>query len=239
VRDQQARILKSTEDLNGIEVRSLYDAFDSPIASLDCGRKCAPHNPNGKPFCCDICHAVPAAYKSEWGHFQQSTDLWHAWRGDECGDNSRAERANLKDQTPRDMILLACLGPALCQREYRAFSCRQFPFFPYVTSEFRFIGLAYEWEFEEKCWVISNLSRVTRKYRREFVRTYDQLFAWFQSEFENYAYHSEKMRREFDKQMRRIPILHRNGKTYLISPKSERMRLVSPAHLPRFGPYQR
>lgn len=236
--NRQTRILKSPADLDTTQIRSLYDGFDAPIALLDCGRKCAPHNPNGKPFCCDICHAVPAAYKSEWGHFQQSTDLWHVWRGDECSDTSPTTRASLKDETPREMILLACLGPSQCQREYRALSCRQFPFFPYVTSEYRFIGLAYEWEFEDKCWVISNLSRVTRKYRREFIRTYDHLFASFQSEFENYAYHSEKMRREFSRRNRRFPLLHRNGKTYLVSPGSEQMRLVPVESLPTFGPYQ-
>lgn len=238
MKDDTTRIMRSPTDLDETQIRNLYDGFDSPIASLDCGRKCSPHNPNGKPFCCDICQAVPAAYKSEWRFFQNSTDLWHTWRGDECSDASRAGRANLKTETPKDMILLACLGPALCQRDYRALSCRQFPFFPYVTSGYRFIGLAYEWEFEAKCWVISNLSRVTRRYRREFVRTYDQLFASFQSEFENYAYHSEIMRREFIQRRRRFPLLHRNGKTYLVSPGSERMRLVSPEGLPKFGPYQ-
>ena len=46
------------------------------------------------------------------------------------------------------MLLLACQGPAHCQRPFRALSCRQFPFFPYITADDRFIGLAYEWEFE-------------------------------------------------------------------------------------------
>lgn len=235
---RRTRILKSPTDLDGGQIRSLYDGFDSPIASLDCGRKCAPHNPGGKPFCCDICHAVPAAYKSEWEYLQRNTNLWHIWRGDECSDTLKTNHASLKDETPRDMILLACLGPSLCQREYRALSCRQFPFFPYVTSEYRFVGLAYEWEFEEKCWVISNLSRVTRKYRREFIHAYDHLFASFQSEFENYAYHSEKMRREFVRRKRRFPLLHRNGKAYLVSPGSERMQVISLDSLPKLGPYR-
>ena len=104
--------------------------------------------------------------------------------------------AQLKASTPKDMILLACLGPRSVN-EFQALSCRQFPFFPYVTSDYRFLGLTYEWEFEHKCWVISNLSKVTQKYRDEFVRTYDRLFALFQAEFENYAYHSEKLRAEF------------------------------------------
>jgi hypothetical protein len=235
---QQTKVIKSVLDLDDRRIRGLYDDFDSSITTLDCGRKCAPHNPNGKPFCCDICHAVPAAYKSEWNYLEQNTDLWHAWRGDECGNIHPREHAQIKSSTSKDMILLACLGPAQCQRNFRALSCRQFPFFPYVTSKYRFIGLAYEWEFESKCWVISNLPRVTREYRGQFIRTFDHLFATFQSEFENYAFHSERMRTEFVKRRRRIPLLHRNGNAYLISPSSERLRWISPASLPRFGPYR-
>src|SRR5512139_3717464 len=67
-----------------LDIRQLYDYFDAPMVPLDCGTKCAVHNPSGKPFCCDICHAVPATYRQEWDYLQQNTDLWHAWRGDEC-----------------------------------------------------------------------------------------------------------------------------------------------------------
>jgi hypothetical protein len=234
----QNNILKSTSDLKGEDIRSIYDGFNSPIAEFDCGTKCAPHNPSGKPFCCDICQAVPAAYKSEWSYLEHSTDLWHKWRGDECEDTTPQDVAHLKANTPKNMVLLACLGPSQCQRDFRALSCRQFPFFPYVTSEYRFIGLAYEWEFESKCWVISNLSSVTQKYREEFIHTYDRLFAFFQDEFEQYAYHSEKMRVHFIKQKRRFPLLHRNGKYYLVSAGSERLQLANAGHLPRFGFYK-
>jgi len=235
---QVVKIMRSVVDLDDLQVRGLYDRFSSPITALDCGKKCAPHNPSGKPFCCDICHAVPATYKSEWAYLQKNTDLWHKWRGDECGDLKPVEKAEIKSSIPKNMTLLACLGPSQCQRDFRALSCRQFPFFPYVTSEYRFVGLAYEWEFETTCWVISNLSRVTRAYRDEFVQMYDHLFAMFQDEFENYAFHSERMRTEFIKRRRRIPLLHRNGKSYLISPSSERMYLAAQSSLPKFGPYR-
>ncbi len=233
-----SRILKSTSDLTPADIRDLYDGFDSPIAEFDCGKKCAPHNPSGKPFCCDICHAVPAAYKSEWGSLERNTDLWHKWRGDECEDITSKDVARLKADTPKNMVLLACLGPSHCQREFRALSCRQFPFFPYVTSHYRFLGLTYEWQFESTCWVISNLSRVTAKYREEFVRTYDRLFALFQEEFEHYAYHSELMRSEFRRRKKRFPLLHRNGGFYLVSAARERLYRVEANAFPRFGYYR-
>jgi len=73
------------KDLNyRIDMRAVYDQFDASITTIDCGIKCAPHNPNGVPFCCDICQAVPAAYQDEWDHLSTSTKLWHPWRGDEC-----------------------------------------------------------------------------------------------------------------------------------------------------------
>jgi hypothetical protein len=148
------------EHTPNLDIRSLYDAFDTPVTEFDCGQKCAPFNSNGKPFCCDICHAVPVAYKQEWEYLQPRTDLWHLWHGDECPGDP-ADPAKLAEETPGHLLLLACKGPALCQRQYRSTSCRQFPFFPYVTEDYRFIGLAYEWEFENTCWVISHLDSVS------------------------------------------------------------------------------
>jgi hypothetical protein len=220
-----------------IDIRSLYDGFEAPIAAFDCGAKCAPHNPSGKPFCCDICHAVPAAYHQEWLFLQPRTNLWHEWRGDECPlelDDPEQVRA----ETPDHMRLLACLGPAHCQRQYRALSCRQFPFFPYVSSSLEFLGLAYEWEFENTCWVISNLAQVSQTYRQQFISTYDRLFDFWLEEFNSYIALSEDMRDYFAERRRRIPLLHRNGGYYLVSPKSERMQRVPPERLPKFGPYR-
>ena len=230
-------VIKSTSDLNADALRELYKNFDLPVSSLDCGRKCAPYNPSGKPFCCDICHAVPAAYKSEWSYFQGRTNLWHLYKGTECKSDAY-EKEKLKNETPKDMILLACLGPNRCQRDFRALSCRQFPFFPYVTSDYRFLGLAYEWEFEDNCWVVSNPSRVTQRYRVQFVDTYDRLFALFQDEFENYAYHSEKLREHYLNHGRRFGLLHRNGGAYLISPRDEQMTRIDADRLPKYGYYQ-
>ena len=107
------KIFKTPVDFELADIRALYEGFDAPVTTLDCSEMCAPHNPNGKPFCCDICHAVPAAYTSEWDYVRASTDLWHIWRGDECASvaDASAERARLQAETPESMVLLACLGP--------------------------------------------------------------------------------------------------------------------------------
>ena len=221
-----------------MDVRGLYDGFDLPVvAGVDCGTLCAPNNPSGKPFCCDICHAVPAVHLDEWAYLQTATDLWQPWRGDECAA-APDDAASLLETTPEHMRLLACKGPSACRRDFRTLSCRQFPFFPYVTADYRFIGLAYEWAFEATCWVISNLGRVSMAYRRAFIATFDRLFADDDDVFESYIVQSEEMRAAFHARRRRIPLLHRNGGFYLLSPGSDRLHRVEPDRLPRFGPYR-
>jgi hypothetical protein len=228
---------KRLKKFPSITFRRTYDHFDAPVTSIDCGKMCAPHNPNGKPFCCDICSAVPAAYRQEWDYLKNNTDLWRTWRADDCTPVAASD-PNPISETPAHMLLLTCQGPNHCQRNFRALSCRQFPFFPYITADDRFIGLAYEWIFEPVCWVISNLDQVTQAYRQEFIRTYDEIFALWPHDYESYAIASEQMRDHFAEQKRRIPILHRSGAYYLLSPKSERMQRVSPNHLKQFGPYR-
>lgn len=234
------RILRSPADFTPDDLRAIYDNFDSPIAALDCGEKCAPHNSSGKPFCCDICHAVPAAYTSEWDYLSGATDLWHRYQADECASPPDPEPADpvTDENLPPGMIPLACLGPDLCQRPNRVLSCRAFPFFPYISSDGRILGLSIEWEFESVCWVISNLAQVTEEYRASFLHTFDHLLALFDDIFQNYAYHSERMRAYYAAQKRRFPLLHRNGHAYLVSPASERMRRVNSSRLPKYGFYK-
>ncbi len=131
---------------------AFYTGFSAPVTAVDCGRMCAPHNPHGIPFCCDICHAVPAVYHQEWEYLRLHTDLWHPWRGRmrlRTGQSIHSGGGYTGAHASAGMQ-----GPAHCQREYRSSSCRQFPFFPYITANDRFIGMTYHWDFEPTCWVI-------------------------------------------------------------------------------------
>jgi len=219
-----------------IDFRKLYDHFNASTTALDCGKMCAPFNPSGKPFCCDICHAVPVAYKPEWEYLRKSTSLWHLWRGDECEDEPIAPD-ELLEETPEHLLLLSCKGAELCEREFRATSCRQFPFFPYITSDFRFIGLAHDWEFESKCWVLSHLDQVSDDYRNEFIQTFDQVFSYWMDDFDSYAALSEEVREHYASKKRRIPVLHRNGKNYLISPVNEKAERIDLTILKPHSPF--
>lgn len=212
---------------------SLYARFEAPISALDCGKKCAPYNEHGVPFCCDTRHAVPVAYDEEWKFLQANTGLWHLWQGENA-----EETRELASETPDGMVLIACLGHLACQRGFRSLTCRAFPFFPYLDSEKEFIGLSYYWEYDDRCWVISNLQVVSPEYRQQFIDAFENLFAQMPPERDSYARHSAHMRRVFSRWRRTIPLLHRDGSTYKISPRSGKLRQVDAASLPKYGPYK-
>jgi hypothetical protein len=212
---------------------SLYAQFDTPIAALDCGRKCAPYNEYGVPFCCDTDHAIPTAYDAEWAYLDPNTDLWHFWEDDDPVETDR-----LRAETPDGQLLIECLGHRLCQRNFRSITCRAFPFFPYVTLAREFIGLSYYWEYEEVCWVINHLQAVTPAYVQAFVAAYDWIFAHLPGELENFRYHSIIMRRIFGRRKRTIPLLHREGGVFSVATKDGSLTPADPEQLPKHGPYE-
>ncbi len=214
-------------------IENIYARFDAPITKFDCGSKCSPYNERGVPFCCDTLHAVPNAYQAEWQYLQDNTDLWHLWL-----DDDQEETARLLTETPDGMLLIECLGHQQCQRSYRSLTCRAFPFFPYIDSSNRFLGLSYYWEYEERCWVISHLDVVTPDYRDQFMGAYDHIFTIEPEELQNFGYHSQVMRQKFIEFQRLIPLIHHDGNAYLVNPEDEGLHPVDVGSLPKFGPYE-
>ncbi len=226
-------ILAPMSDRTAIDFAHFYANFDAPITALDCGKKCAPYNEYGIPFCCDTGHAIPSAYQSEWVFLEPNTDLWHPWESDDPGETER-----LQAETPAGQILIECLGHQLCQRGFRSITCRAFPFFPYITLQREFIGLSYYWEYEERCWVINHLETVTPAYVQQFIRAYDLLFENIPDELENFRYHAIIMRRIFGRKKRTIPLLHRDGRAFAVTPRNGTLEPIDPAQLPKYGPYE-
>jgi len=220
-------------ETRGINFKNIYVQFNSPITSFDCGKKCAPYNEFGVPFCCDIKHAVPIAYEEEWNYLEYKTDLWRVIEFDNV-----LEKQSLLEKTPEGQVLIECLGHTFCQRQFRSITCRAFPFYPYLTLEGEFIGLSYYWQYEERCWIINNLKMVNPNYVVEFVRAFDELFDLFPSEVKNFRYHSIVMRRIFGRRRRGIPLLHRKGLYYKVTPKNGRLRKVDPESFSQYGPYK-
>ncbi len=209
----------------------LYQHFRSPIAAINCGDRCAPYNEHGVPFCCDTRHAVPTAYHAEWSFLKANTNLWHPYEPETKSGKL------LFEELPDGQVLIECLGHPLCQRNYRSITCRSFPFFPYITAGGTFLGITYYWEYEDRCWVISNVSAITPEYLSEFVTAYETLFQLLPGEMDNFKHHSAHMRRVFKRRNRTIPLIHRNGASYKISPSDERMRRTRADRLPKYYPY--
>ena len=161
------------------DFKSLYKIFNHPISELDCGKKCAPYNEYGRPFCCDTRHAVPAVYQEEWDYLKENTDLWRLWQSENLN-----EASILRSEVPEGQILVECLGYLYCQRPYRSITCRAFPFFPYITLEGDFIGMSYYLQYEDHCWLISNLEQVSLKYRKEFTIAYQRILDFYPTERE-------------------------------------------------------
>ena len=138
-------------------------------------------------------------YSGKPGSFIMGADIT------EFSDFGSAEEvARLSEETPDSMMLAECLGPSLCQRDFRGLTCRQFPFFPYIDSQGNLLGLSYYWEYEEQCWVVSNLAVVTEDYKQQFLAAFEYIFEHVPGELENYHYHSEVMRDAFNEQRRAI-----------------------------------
>ena len=215
-----------------LETKSLYDGFQKPITALDCGDKCAPFN-GGTPFCCDTCHTIPVAYPDEWRYLQANTELWRQW---EAADPN--ETARLQQEAGPELILIECQGHERCQREFRSFVCRSFPFFPYFDSGDNLLGLTYYWEYQDRCWVISHLDAVTPAYQAEFMSAHRILFNAIPSERDTYRTWSADMRQEFASRSLPIPLLCEDGHTYEIDPHTEDLRRVRTKDLPKFGPYE-
>lgn len=214
-------------------IGKLYQQFQSPISAFDCGDKCAPYNLSGVPFCCDTRHAVPTAYDVEWEYLEANTDLWHVWQAQNPSETKR-----LLAEKPEGQVLIECLGHRACQRQFRSVTCRAFPFFPYIDQQGQFIGLAYYWEFEDRCWIISHLGAVTPTYLGEFIAAFESLFDLRPQEMDNFRYHSMMIRRVFGRRHRAILLLHRNGRIYKITPRNGRQRRVPMDQLPTFGRYR-
>jgi len=213
------------------EYESIYAGFEAPISKFDCGQYCAPHN-GGVPVCCNTVHCIPVAPRAEWKFLRSRSDLWHTYKPKTTGEQK------IKDELPYDIILMECKGAALCERENRSLSCRTFPFFPYITKDYTFVGLSVYWHFEEMCWVMSNLQIVERQFIDEFVSTFELLFRRVPGELETFRDYSATMRRAFSRMKRTIPLVGRDGLYYNIAPSSGQLTPVKVETFAKYGPYK-
>ncbi len=209
----------------------LYRIFPRPLSEIDCGEKCGPFNEYGVPVCCDINLIIPSAYKAEWGFLKEKTDLWQPWSSSDLID------ADLENDVQDGQVLLKCLGYQHCQRPFRTLTCRAFPFFPYLDSQGKFVGLVYFQEYREMCWIISNLSLVTAAYKADFQQAFELLFKQYPESKESYIQYSSYIREENAISGDKIILLDFDDKVFLLDPASEISHQVNFEDLEFFGPF--
>ncbi|MBO6522005.1 MAG: hypothetical protein JJ900_17870 [Rhodospirillales bacterium] len=210
--------------------RRIFNGFSAPVVPLDCGEKCR-HLNDGVPVCCDIGHAVPIMDKSEYKLLRSRSDLWSKYKPED--DHGEELVNSLHD----DCVACECKGAKFCERDNRSLSCRAFPFFPYIDKSGEMLGLATYWTFEDRCWVISNMRKVTREFIEEFFDSYEHLFKKKPDEFDVFKDYSATMRRVFSRKKRAIYIIDRDKKFHAILPKGAGMHRVKKRELPAFEPF--
>ena len=167
----------------------IYKRFSASISErYDCGRMCAPLN-GGEPVCCSTQHAVPIVTTHEWEVLKKRTKMWHKFKP---FDAATREIVNDLDSHCK---AIECRGAKHCERDNRTLACRSFPFFPYFTKERELVGLSYYWTFEDRCWVISNLTIVEQEFIDEMIDTHEFLFRKDEDEKDAFVEQSASMRR--------------------------------------------
>jgi hypothetical protein len=208
----------------------IYRNFEAPVMRFDCGRMCAPLN-GGNPVCCTTDNAVPVVSRAEWKLLQSRTDLWRRFTPRD------ATGRQIVDELGTSCLAVECKGARHCERDNRSLSCRTFPFFPYITKEREFIGLSVYWTFEDRCWVISNLHRVDRRFVDEFVTAYEAVFRMDPDEFDVMRAWSATMRRVFSRWDREIPVIARDGTWLRIRPRGRGIKTAKKKHLEKHKPF--
>ena len=211
--------------------RRVYEKFQAPVSRFDCGKYCAPLN-GGQPVCCDTRDAIPIVDRAEWELLKSRTDLWSLFKP-RC-----ATGREIVDSLHEQCRAVECKGAAHCERDNRSMACRAFPFFPYITRERAVIGLTGYWNFEDRCWVLSNLGVVTPQFVAECLEAYETIFAEDPAEFEVYRQLAVTMRRTFTKRDRIIPLIGRDGAYRAIEPRTHHLRPAILAEFGRHGPYR-
>lgn len=221
-----------TDRLGPSDYADLYARFERPLsATIDCGRFCSALN-GGEPVCCSTQHAVPIVDRAEWRHLKAATDLWHRFKPYD-GATRR-----MVDELHRDCVAIECKGAAACERANRTIACRAFPFFPYVTAQRIFVGLAGYDDFEDRCWVLSNLGAVDRAFVQEMAGAFAEMFTRSARELEVFFDHSVTVRRRFSRSNRPILLLSPSGDVLKVLPRSGgRIVPAGARDLVRHGPY--
>jgi hypothetical protein len=141
------------------------------------------------------------------------------------------------EELTSDCMAIHCKGARHCERDNRTIACRGFPFYPYLTRQKEFVGVGTYWVFEDRCWMMSNLEIVDRKFVEEFIATYEALFVKDKDEFDTYVTFSATARRTYSRWKREIPLLGRRGELLIVTPSTGEIRPGKRKDFPKAEPF--
>ena len=212
--------------------RELYSGFEVSLCKVDCGLKCGPYNDYGVPICCDIHQVIPSAFDLEWRYLKENTDLWQPW------SSTDQYNEELEEEILDGQVLLQCKGHQECQREFRTLTCRAFPFYPYLDSAGKFLGMSYYPEFRFGCWIISNLDMVDQSFKTAFQWAFQRVFELYPDYCQNYIDYSGYERQKAAEESEMVVLLDFTGSVHLIDPLTEKEYPVQYKDLMAYGPYE-
>ena len=219
-----------TPALQPADFARLYEGFDAPVSRFDCGRKCAPLN-GGDPVCCTAQIALPVVHKAEFALLKTRSDLWSKFKPNDYATRKIVEELN------GDCVAIGCKGARFCERDNRTLACRGFPFYPYLTRQKTLVGIGTYWSFADRCWMMSNLEIVDRRFIDQFIATYEALFAKDPDEFATYVDFSATARRVHSRWKREIPLLGRTGELLMVDPSTGTIRPARKTEFPKAAPF--
>jgi hypothetical protein len=86
--------------------------------------------------------------------------------------------------------------------------------------------------------MISNMQIVEMDFVREFVDTFEKIFAGDKNEFDTYVRFSADMRRQFSRTKQTIPVLSReDGRLLLVTPQTGVAREGRKGEHPKYAPF--
>ncbi len=193
------------------DVQEVFDLFDAPVVAFDCGERCAVEN-EGVPVCCDDDHAIPVLYDAEYRLIRERSELWRPFRARDAADR------RLRDTLHPGTRFARCLGHERCERDNRSFSCRSFPFFPYIDPENEFVGMSYYWDFQDRCHILNATELVQPAFRGGFFAAWDAVFERLPSEVDAYFGLSATCRRIHTRGGRSFYVIDREGEVLVRRP---------------------
>jgi len=152
------------------DIKILLDYSSEEIADFDCGEVCSRKNRNKIPYCCDDDKVIPVLYTAELDYYKKHSRLWREFRPRNKHERKMAEELESYN------ILAKCKGPGKCEREYRAFVCRNFPTYPYFNGNGRVVGLFFSRTLNGKCVLIDKPELIRKKYIRGQVKFWNYIF---------------------------------------------------------------